>query len=349
MARIVYATRSDIETSPTARYPPGLRTEILESLRKASQQADDAARRQFHPTLAATRYYNYPSSSVTDGTLWLDDTDLLTVNTLTVAGTVISSADYVLEPVNDGPPYQAIRILDTSSSSWGSGDSRFRAIQVDADIGYTQETRAAGTLTLAPTGTAGTTFTGADPTKVDVGHLAKINDEWVNVTGRSFLDSGATITGALTDNVTDRTLTVSSAAGLVEGETLAIDFEEMTIRRIDGTSVLVERATGGTTLAAHSGGAGFDRWNSYTIERAVIGSTAATHSNDDAVAVWVPPPLARELVIATAITDLQQHSSAYARTVGSGEAEREFKGVGLKDTRDQFDRWLRRKRLIGSF
>ena len=349
MARILYATRSDIETNPSATYPPGLRAEIMESLRKASEQADKVARRPFHPTLADTKYYDYPNRRILGAwTLWVDDVDLLEVTALTVAGTVIPTANYTLEPVNDGPPYGAIRIDDTTTSSWSNDDTTYRAIQVDGTTGYTQETSAAGALNGALADTTGTTVVVTDPTKVEVGSLINIESEWLNVTERAYVDSGETVVGALTASVTDTTFTVSNDPGLVEGERISIDFEEMTVRRVSGTSVLVSRNNAGSVLAAHSAGAQLDRWTSFTVERGAAGSTAATHVDTTAVARWVPPGLAREFVIATAITDLQQHSSGYARTVGSGDSEREFRGVGLKDVRAEFELRLRRPRLSAS-
>jgi hypothetical protein len=47
------------------------------------------------------------------------------------------------------------------------------------------------------------------------------------------------------------------------------------------------------------------------------------------------PPLVRSLSLAEAINLLQQDQAAWARTVGSGDNEREAGGRALRDLRDQ--------------
>lgn len=66
------------------------------------------------------------------------------------------------------------------------------------------------------------------------------------------------------------------------------------------------------------------------MERGATGTTAATHSDAAAITRNVPPHPITTLCIAEAMVTLAQETSAYARTVGSGDAQMEARGMGLE-------------------
>lgn len=349
----VYATRRDVSQGPATHYPRDLQQAIDERIEAASRQAERiAGNRAFHPTFSDTRYYDFPTDkTVRSYELWTDGTDWLAVDTLTVAGTVISPANYTLEPVNDGAPYQAIRIDDTSTDGWSAGDSRWRAIQVDGTTGVSQATTTAGALNGAISDTTGTTVTVTDAQAVDVGNIIVVDSEWFLVTGRDWsTTAGITLSATLSDSTTSWEATVSTTAGLVEGETIRVGFEEMLVKAIDSTAntVALDRAVNGTPLQNHLATAAVQQSVDLTVTRGALGSTAATHLDAAAVSTWDIPGTLREYVAAKAITDLQQRFSAYARVVGQGEAQREHKAAGLAGAEKAFRREWKRPRLMGA-
>jgi hypothetical protein len=80
-----------------------------------------------------------------------------------------------------------------------------------------------------------------------------------------------------------------------------------------------------------------------TVERGSVGTTAATHSNAAALTKNAPPAPITSLCIAEALVLFQQEQSAYGRTVGSGEGQREASGAGLKDARKMAGIYKRRR------
>jgi hypothetical protein len=94
---------------------------IDDIIEAASRYIDDTCGRRFFPYRQA-RLYDLPDENFIQL-----DADLLELYILTNGdGTVITSADYILQSVND-PPYWGIKLRDTSSLAWepsaaGSGD-----------------------------------------------------------------------------------------------------------------------------------------------------------------------------------------------------------------------------------
>ncbi|MBH1939043.1 hypothetical protein I5Q34_33110, partial [Streptomyces sp. AV19] len=96
----------------------------------------------------------------------------------------------------------------------------------------------------------------------------------------------------------------------------------------------VKRAWDGSVLAAHAANADIYTPRTLTVTRGALGTTAAAMSAGDDVYRWDPPGPVRELTVAEALTSLLQGQSGYARVVGSGEAQREASGRGLRDLRE---------------
>ena len=330
---IWYCTRDDVANSPDKAYPPKDLAKIDRAIEAASRKVDGAggAERIFYPQFGATRYFRWPAEQRSKTyRLRTKGVDILNLTTLTVAGTVIPSSDYFLEPANSGPPYTSIEI-DTSSDtgSFSSGDTRQRSIELLADVGFTEETVAVGTIT-ANLDTSETVVALDTAIDVSVGSLLVVGTEWMKVTGKAFADSAQNTTGALTNKNTDSSVGVADGTAFAAGEVIAIDSELMLVESIVGNNLLVDRAVRGTVLAAHLTAADIFRETSYTVERGILGSTAATHTSADVASVWVTPGDVRSLVTAMAITETQQLSAGYAKTVGTGEGQKEARSLGVK-------------------
>jgi hypothetical protein len=165
---------------------------------------------------------------------------------------------------------------------------------------------------------------------VGVGDLVEIDDEHMLCTEKSMVDTGQN-TSALTASQSDQAITGITAGTLNVGETLLIDAERMLVTDVAGTTVTVRRATDGTTLATHALNADIYAPRTLTVTRGAFGTTAATHSSSASVEKVVYPPMVRQLARAYALDQLQQEGSAYARTVGSGDNERQATGRAIAD------------------
>ena len=71
------------------------------------------------------------------------------------------------------------------------------------------------------------------------------------------------------------------------------------------------------------------------IVRGFGGTTAATHLISAAVSRWVPHPSLSEWVLAETQNAIAQEDAGWARTIGSGESERQTFARGLVDLRKQ--------------
>ncbi|WP_234429896.1 hypothetical protein, partial [Streptomyces sp. AV19] len=140
---------------------------------------------------------------------------------------------------------------------------------------------------------------------------------------------------SLTASAADVSITVSTltAAPAVD-EVILIDSERMLVVDVAGSVLTVKRAWDGSVLAAHAAGADIYAPRTLTVTRGALGTTAAAMSAGDDIYRWDPPGPVRELTVAEALTSLLQGQSGYARVVGSGEAQREASGRGLRDLRE---------------
>lgn len=107
----------------------------------------------------------------------------------------------------------------------------------------------------------------------------------------------------------------------------------MDILSITGTYVTVKRATNGSVLAAHSGGASIFVPNTYSVLRGHFGTTAAAHSSAVTVTVQRYPAQVEQLALAETVVAVAQNAGLYARVVGQGGSTREAVGKGLDDMR----------------
>jgi hypothetical protein len=208
--------------------------------------------------------------------------------------------------------------------------------------GFSADTTPAGALAEAVDGSE----TGVDITDsslAGVGDLILADSEQMLVTETALLDTTADLNDTLTADVSDETVTLDDATLVNAGEVVTMDSERMKIISISGNDTTVKRAWDGSTLAAHSTGINVFAPRTLTVERNAVGTTVATHANAAALTKNVPPQPITSLCVAEALVNFQQEQAAYGRTVGSGEGQREARGVGLTDVRRQAASYKRRR------
>lgn len=341
MGRVFYCTRETVQDAFDIRQAAHRSAQIDRAIASASDDIDAWLNRHKHglaPT-TATRYFDWPSRQYSPAwRLWLDENELISITTLTAGGTVITSGDYFLEPVNSGPPYTHIEIDLDSSASFSNSGTRQRAVSIVGTWGLNDDRRPAGTLTEALDAFE-TAVDVSDASLVGVGSVLVVDSERMLVTDRSALDTTVNLVSAMDALNNDRTVDVVDGTQFHVGETLLIDSERMKVVDISGNNLTVVRAYDGSVLAAHSLGADIYAFRTLTVERGALGSTAAIHSSGATATTWDVPSLIRDLCVAEAITRLEQEFSAYAARVYSDEAERDSSGTevvagrGLTDIR----------------
>ncbi|MFI0233157.1 hypothetical protein [Streptomyces sp. NPDC017086] len=330
-----YATREEIKAELDVKETARSNARIDRALADATEAVHGQLHRRFYP-IVATRYFDWPSAEYRPSwRLWLDDSELISLTSVSSGGVAIPLADVLLEPNRSGPPYTRLELSIGTSAAWGGGSTYQRDIAITGLWGYRDDVTPVGaTAEVLDATETSIDVDAATSAAVGVGSLLRIDAERVIVTGRQQLDTGQTLSGSGLTNINNSvTVTVQNGAGFSAGETILIDGERMRVDDIAGNTLVVTRAWDGSTIAAHTAGAPIYAPRALTVERGALGTTAATHPLGASVSLWVPPGPVRQLTIAEALTDLLQGRSGYARTAGSGENERETFGRGLADLR----------------
>ena len=319
---------------------------IIESI---SRLIDRETRRFFIPR-TETRLYRWPNHIYGQGQVLYLDQDLISITTLqseaqNASPTTIGAADYFLEPNNTGPPYDRIEIDISSTASFNSGDTPQRSISVLGSWGYDNDTRSTGTVAsgLASDATV-TTFVCSNASLIEVGDTLLIESEQVFVSSRDFAALGSVQTNdaSITADMSDVTITVDASHGILAGETIRLDSEEMYVERVATNDLTVIRAWNGTVLAAHNDNLAVNINRTLTIERGVNGTTGATHANATAISKYIVEREIGMYCVAESIAVYQQERAGWGRQVGAGEGSREFNAKALGDLRKRvLDRYRR--------
>lgn len=341
-----YATREDVKNALDVLETSRADTQIDRVLRSSSDSIEGLLRRRFYPE-KRTQTFDWPlwdNLNRSPWRLYLDQHELISVETLVSGGETISASDYFLRP-DDGPPFRRIEMdLAGAVSSFNSGDTHQRSISVTGTFGYSADTDEAGLLDGGVNNLT-TEITGSDGSLIGVGDLLLIGTERMVVQDRRFTASGATL-GANVSQAGTNSITVSDGTLLNYGETLLIGAERMLITDIVGNTVAVKRAWDGTALESHTSGDVVYVSRRFVVLRGALGTTATSHSDSDVIEKHSVPPLVRDLCIAEAMARLVQERTGYARTIGAGEGEREVRGVGLADLRElAIDQYGRQSRM----
>jgi hypothetical protein len=299
----------------------------------ATRMVRGCLHRDFVPWLG-TKYFDWPDlQGSSSWRVWLDEHEAISLTALVAGGVTIDPADYFLEPVNNGPPYDRIEIDLSSAAAFDVGSTHQRDIAATGLWGFDNVTEPAGALAEALDDSE-TAVDVTDSALAGVGDLLGVGDEHLDVTGKAMKDTGVDIDtgGDLTANKADVSVLLSTTTGApVVGEIILIDSERMRAVDLAGSTLTVERAADGSTLAAHAAGASIYAPRTLTVLRGARGSTAASHSDASALARQVFPGPVRDLALAYAVNQLLQETAGYAREVGSGDNQREASGRGVKE------------------
>lgn len=325
-----YAWREDVRAGTDSKTTARDDALIDRALGAGTEAASELCHRDFAPTLA-TKVFDWPNLQYArPWRLWLDRSELISVTELRSGGVLIAPSDYFLRPEQYGPPFDHIELDLDSSAAFGGGDTHQRDISITGLWGYRNAEAPAGLLETAIADAVATTVDVTNGALVGVGALLRCEQERMVVTGRQMLDTGVNLGATLGDKASDQLVQANVGE---PGEVLLVDAERMLVVDVAGTNRVVRRAWDGSALAGHANGADVFASRRLTVARGEHGTTPVGHADASALFTWQPPLLVRELATAEAIAELQQHSAGWGRTVGSGENEREARGVGLADIR----------------
>lgn len=324
-----YATREDIKSALDLKTTARSDAQVDRVIEAASREVEGFLHRRFYPELA-TRYFDWPDQYARPWRLWLDDSELISLTSVSSGGTSIPTSNVNLEPNRNGPPYNRVEIRIDTSSTFGGGQTTQRDIAITGLWGYADTESPAGTVTSGVT-SAATTLVVSSAAAIGVGQLLRIGTERLIVTDRAMASTGQTLQTPLTADKNAETVAVSSGAGFTAGEVILLDAERMLIVDIAGNSLIVKRAWDGSTLATHAGSTVYAS-RSLTVSRGVLGTTAASISGSAPIYRWEPPGPVRSLVIGEAVTAMMQEGSGYARSTGVGTSTRQVGGGTVAKT-----------------
>ena len=338
------ATRwyTTVEAVKEATGTKGTALDLLLSgyIEAGTEDVEEFLRRSFIPE-TTERFYRWPPLVGGGTVLCIPDKDLIAVTLLRTkrqdsSPTTISSSDFFVEPVNEGPPFSRIEIDSSSSASFEAGDTSQQSIGVTGRFGYREDTVAAGALAEADDGTE-LALEVTDSSLIDVGDTILIGTEALFVSAKSLLTIGTTMNDTLTADKNDVTVTLADGSKAIAGEVLTFDSEKMLVVSIASNDLTVIRAHDSSILAGHSSGITVFAPRTLTLARAVNGTSAATHDNADLIVKYAPPADIQGYVLAYAIANMHQDSTKRTGIAGGDQGSVETRGFSL---------WAMREALI---
>lgn len=327
---IVYCSRRDVKLALDPEGTAKNDAQIDRLIEASSRSIDLMCRRPFgfYPQID-TRTFDYPDpwGSNTTYKLWLGENEMVSISSLDSAGVTLPPTDYFLRPDNR-PPANRVELNRDTSSAWGASGAGQRTISISGVFGYPTTDKLLGSLSAnLLIGDTTTRFQGSE--QIDIGDLLRVEDEYLQVTSKSWFASTATLFNDLDPSRNDQVLQLDSTTGFSAGATLLIDAEQMLVTAVAGTTLVVKRDRNGSTLAAHTAaGATLYLDTLIGVERGLLGTVAAGHTAKPVYQQKFPAPVS-QLCIGETLDALQQEASAFARTVGSGEAEHQIGGQAL--------------------
>ena len=335
MGSPAYATVEQVARAADVQFTAYQTATLSRAAFSTSRAIERRLHRHFYPLTEAVSFKNPPVSNpdrVATSGFWLNK-DLLTLTALTEDSTAVTVSGVELYPVEYGPPYSWLGATGVD-------------VVVTGTWGWSADTEAAGVLDGALSDTTGTVAKVKDASLVGVGDLILVDSEQMLITAKLMVDTTVDTTSNPTADMSDTTVAVADGSLFGVGEVLLLGSERMLIVDIATNNLIVRRAFDGTVLAAHSTPSIF-ALRTLTVERGAVGTTAATHSDAATITRNVPPGPITDLCIAEALNLMEQESSAYARTVGSSDNQREARGVALAQARKAVDTY-RRLRMMAT-
>lgn len=341
-----YATREEVRRALDVKQAGFNDGQIDRQIISGTDSVETLLQRKFYPT-DATRKFDWPDYSLSPSwKLYLDADELAAQPTTVQTGTtVIPSANYLLYPVNTGPPYSRIELKRSANSAFGASNTPQQDISITGTFGYWTRTTPTGALAAQISSTSATqiTVSAAAGAGIGTGDVLVCESERMLVQGSLFTSTGISFSSGLsTASAADNQIAVPDGTQFVIDEVLRVDFEWVLVLDIVGNTLLVKRAWGGSVLTAHSPGVISARRN-LTVQRGALGTTSATHANSTPLAIVTVPGLVKELALAEALVGMTQEPSAYGQSSfagwygqnsrSQGQQREPGPGVGLADLR----------------
>lgn len=326
---IWYATREDVKSALDFAETSRSNARVDKAIEAASRQLEGDLHRRFYPEIA-TRYFDWPDQYARPWRLWLDDSELISLTSISSGGVSIPTGNINLEPNRNGPPYNRVEIRFDTSSAFGGGSTTQRDVTITGLWGYSDGDSAVATA-AAGIGSSATTLVVSDSAGIGVGQLLRIGAERLIVTDRSMATTGQTLQTPIDAQQKTVTLPVTNGAAFAVGEVVLMDSERMLIVDIAGNQLTVKRGWDGSVLAAHTAPTIY-ALRSLTVTRGVLGTTAAAISQGDTIYRWDVPGPVQSLCVAEAVVDLLEKSAGYARITGVGSAARQVGGGNTAKT-----------------
>lgn len=326
-----YCTREQVMAAPDIKASAYASSTIDASISSSSRLVDRLCHVQDNNFVPWTgsKSFPYPNAqNASIGTLWLDKHRLISLSAFTSGGVTVAPANVFLEPSASGPPYNRIEINRATSSAlaMNSGTAQ-RSLVLTGVWGERIDESTNSLFTLNGAVNSSVTSLGVILTPIFVGDVLRIDSERMIVTEKAWVSSS--LTGSLAASNAAQSLTVSDGTVFAPGEELIIDAERVLVLAVTGNILTVQRAVGGSTLAAHT--TSLIYWpRSPTVVRGALGTTAASHLSNAQVYRHAAPAPINELALAYSLDSFFQKRSGYARTIGSGDAERMAVGGGIK-------------------
>lgn len=328
-----YATREQVKGALDVAETARADAQIDRLIGASSRAVEGLTHRVFYPELG-TRFFDWPSAgSPRPWRLWLDQNELIELTSVVIDGQALDLAEVFLEPQASGPPYTRLELDRGVGATFGYGLTPQRRIAITGLWGFRADTAVAAELAVQLTDSAATVEITASAT-VGVGSLLQIEEERLQVIGRSMLTTGQALQAPLAGNKSDTLVQVEDGATFEIGEIVLVDAERMLIVDIAGDALIVRRAFDGSTLAGHVGSLVYAA-RRLTVTRGVLGTTASAHLAGEPVLRHVVPELVEQLAIAETLVGLGRQQAGYARTVGAGDNVRAAPGGDIRDLRDQ--------------
>lgn len=335
VSRHCYTTREAVADALDIRLTARMHAQIDKAIEAATADADSVCSRTFTPW-AGSKAFDWPGR---DGgrswRLWLNQNDLIRLDSATAGGSSLDVATLVRYPTT-GPPFTRIEANLASSTVFQVGSTSQQTIVLTGLWGYQDVQAATGTLAAAVDATT-TSIPMSDAVNAGIGDLLTVGAERMLVVGRRSTDTTQTLGVDLALSAAATTVSVAAGALFTPGETITIDGERLRIDDITGNTLIVRRSFDGSTLAAHTNGTAIYAGRLLQVVRAAQGTTAATHGQGDPVSRHVAPALVADYTNASASVRILQGQAGWARTVGTGDSQRQASGAGLKQLRDQLE------------
>lgn len=351
--RPCYCTREEVARALDVKLAGFNNGQIDRQIVMSSDSVEDTTKRIYYPTWD-TRYFDWPNFQYAyPWMLYLDQHEMADQPTLFVTGAllptpiVIPSGNFIMRPINDGPPFTWVELRRDMNSSFGANSTPQLDIALTGPFGYWTKTRTAGALAAAMTDTTSETVQVTQGNTPGVGDVMVVDQERMIVQEKQAITSGVVASAFLTPSANDNAWEFPSG-NWFPGEVITVDNEQMLILTVVGSVLTVKRAWNGTGLVAHTSATVYvDR--QLSVLRGSCGTIPTTHADNAVVSIASYPGLVKQLAIAESLVGLTQEPSAYAfdlesRTrvnqnvyggTGHGQQREPAIGVGLTDLRDR--------------